>query len=173
MKTHLFWKAGFVFALMVSSGAAHVAFSANIELKDGDVVRLKCLGAHPKANVRWLSGNTASATVELKEDRNAVGTRWKLETTGSGMFFLRCLDKRGHFHYLDGNTVENKVLLRENTADYSGTKWRVVAKENQVRLECQGSLPGPKWLFGHTVRAHVNLSDADDGPATKWEVFKE
>ena len=50
-------------------------------------------------------------------------------------------------------------------------KWK---DGNVVHLKCVGVKDGPQWLFGHTVKGHVDLSEAavDKSQGAEWVLEK-
>jgi hypothetical protein len=151
--------------------------AADVALKSGDVIRLKCLGNHPNSTVYWLAGNSKAGTVELVKDKTTDGTQWLVEKGTDGGWLLRCVDERkGTRRYLHANDQANKVYLQKNNPEYTSSRWQLVVKEgNVVHLRSVEFKEGPRWLYGHTVKGFVDLAeDAKDPLAgAEWLLEKQ
>ena len=160
--------------IVVCGSFLHDTRAADVALKDGDVVRLKCLGDSPKSAARWLMGNTKTGDVALVKEKNSRGTRWAVHRDDRGDLCLRCKDgRKGQLLYIDGNTVANDVALKKNVKDYTGTHWQVRTDGNTIHLKCEGHIEGPRWLYGHTESGVVDMSKDGKATGARWEVDKE
>jgi hypothetical protein len=102
------------------------------------------------------------------------------ETAQPGEFSFECTSNVGERRWLDGDTVDNVVLLAPHTnKPFTGTYWRIeVLPElnTHITLECMGDIKTEwKYLYGHTAanQEKVTLAETTGAPfsGTHWELI--
>src|SRR5271157_5951146 len=78
--------------------------------------------------------------------------------------------------HLDGRTGNGTVGLAPQTGGkFTGTRWRVLQNGNDFFFECQGNIPGPRFLDGRTGNGTAGLAPETGGSftGTRWRVLSE
>lgn len=161
-------------AVALSHAGRALAFNGFI---DGRMYALECLG-HLHTGFKWLDGRTHEGVAGLapKLDFPFTGTKWKAHVRGALVLF----ECQGHLpgpRWLDGQTMNGRVTLAPEpgtlTGKWSGTLWkpRAVSTAGATIFECQGNIPGVRFLDGDTVAKRVLLrNEWNPFSGTRWRI---
>ncbi|MGX1916035.1 hypothetical protein ACWIID_45740 [Streptomyces phaeochromogenes] len=143
------------------------------------MVHLACEA--PFNGKKFLAGIPGSSAVTLR-NKDEIGTRWEMNSLGSGQFTFLCWDGMDALdiingpnedRYLNGNIETGTVQLVRRTGDpFTGTRWlRSGGPDDSTIFTClHDAKDGPRLLDGHPGPNTVQLLPNTEFLGTRWTI---
>jgi hypothetical protein len=142
-----------------------------------DVVKFRCMGfaqaPNSKPTPRFLAGSNHEDSVGMRPmlANPPSAEWWRFVELSDGSVTLECLNRHAdpNRRFLNGSTGDGRAGLAPNTAPpFTGTRWRVHLQGKLVVMECQGKIPGNKFLDGNSAaNATISPRGTRRGPCSK------
>ena len=145
---------------------------AQESLASGDVISIVSLA--PGFSGQCLAGraeNDDAALVSLGVAQPGAqsATRWRVTESAPGIYALQNLGIGDGPMWLNGGTLDGRVVLALSPNGVSGASWGVYREGGGVNLKCLGKARGVRWLVA-TEKQQVALAAEPEGLAALWQV---